>query len=212
MNDASSLSAESISALADGQLEGAQFAQALAGVVSDPHATQTWLTYHVVGDVLRSAELAPSIKDLEFMERFERRMGMELEPVTYPTHSDAPPPTVGVGLHQSPVPIAAKLQSANEGLFRWKIAAGLAGVVISGVVGVGLWNQSTGQSAIPLSLVPAEDVRTPLATVDLAETGVMIRDPRLDELLLAHRQLAGHSALQMPAGFLRNATFEGPAR
>ncbi len=40
----------------------------------------------------------------------------------------------------------------------------------------------------------------------------MIRDPRLDEFLAAHRQLGGASALQMPAGFLRNATFEGPNR
>ena len=42
---------------------------------------------------------------------------------------------------------------------------------------------------------------------------VMIRDPRLDEMLAAHRQLGGSaSALQTSAGFLRNATFEGPAR
>ena len=33
-----------------------------------------------------------------------------------------------------------------------------------------------------------------------------------DELLAAHKQLGGNSALQMPAGFLRNATFEGNAR
>jgi sigma-E factor negative regulatory protein RseA len=30
--------------------------------------------------------------------------------------------------------------------------------------------------------------------------------------MAAHRQFGGASALQMPAGFLRNATFEGPAR
>jgi sigma-E factor negative regulatory protein RseA len=44
------------------------------------------------------------------------------------------------------------------------------------------------------------------------ERGVMIRDPALDEFLAAHRQLGGASALQTPAGFLRNATFEGPTR
>ena len=41
-----------------------------------------------------------------------------------------------------------------------------------------------------------------------AESPVMLRDPRLDELLAAHRQFGGTSALQMPTGFLRNATFE----
>ena len=35
---------------------------------------------------------------------------------------------------------------------------------------------------------------------------------RLDELLAAHRAAAGASALGNTAGFLRNATFEGPGR
>ena len=39
---------------------------------------------------------------------------------------------------------------------------------------------------------------------------VMLRDPRLDQLLEAHQQAGGAS--QMPSGFLRNATFEGPTR
>ncbi|RZL45382.1 MAG: anti-sigma factor, partial [Variovorax sp.] len=39
---------------------------------------------------------------------------------------------------------------------------------------------------------------------------VMLRDPRLDVLLEAHQQVSGVS--QMPSGFLRNATFEAPAR
>ena len=53
--------------------------------------------------------------------------------------------------------------------------------------------------------------RTSVAEVE--RPAVMIRDPRLDEMLAAHRQLGGGaSALQSPAGMLRNATFEGPAR
>jgi sigma-E factor negative regulatory protein RseA len=41
--------------------------------------------------------------------------------------------------------------------------------------------------------------------------GMMIRDPRLDELMAAHRQLGG-AALVAPAGYLRTATFDGPGR
>jgi sigma-E factor negative regulatory protein RseA len=44
------------------------------------------------------------------------------------------------------------------------------------------------------------------------ESTVMIRDPRLDALLAAHRQFGGASALQMPSGFMRNATFEDGGR
>jgi sigma-E factor negative regulatory protein RseA len=40
----------------------------------------------------------------------------------------------------------------------------------------------------------------------------MIRDPELDALLVAHGAMGGNSALQLPSGFLRNATFERPAR
>jgi sigma-E factor negative regulatory protein RseA len=54
---------------------------------------------------------------------------------------------------------------------------------------------------------------TPAATVVTnSDNSVMLRDPQLDELLAAHRQLGGGSALQTPAGFLRNATFDAPRR
>ena len=42
------------------------------------------------------------------------------------------------------------------------------------------------------------------------EQGPVLRDPRLEELMAAHRQAGGMSALQMPAGFLRNAAFDLP--
>jgi sigma-E factor negative regulatory protein RseA len=41
---------------------------------------------------------------------------------------------------------------------------------------------------------------------------VMIRNPKLDELLAAHQQLGGAGALQMPASFVRQATFEPQGR
>jgi sigma-E factor negative regulatory protein RseA len=49
-------------------------------------------------------------------------------------------------------------------------------------------------------------------TVTLAsgEPQVMIRNPRLDALMAAHKQFGGASALQTPAPFLREATFESP--
>jgi sigma-E factor negative regulatory protein RseA len=40
----------------------------------------------------------------------------------------------------------------------------------------------------------------------------MLRDARLDELLAAHRQFGSATAIPMPAGALRNAAFEAPAR
>jgi sigma-E factor negative regulatory protein RseA len=37
--------------------------------------------------------------------------------------------------------------------------------------------------------------------------GAMLRNPQLDALIAAHNQAGGTSALQMPSGFLRSATF-----
>jgi sigma-E factor negative regulatory protein RseA len=45
-----------------------------------------------------------------------------------------------------------------------------------------------------------------------SEPLVMLRDPQLDAFLAAHRQFGGASALQTPAGFLRNANFEEDPR
>lgn len=209
-NDVISLSAERISALADGQLEGAQFVQALTDVSSDPDSAQTWLAYHVVGDVLRSPELAPSVHDFAFLDRFTQRLALEVE--RRPAAMDGQMPQDGCGSERSSVSLVAVLPSANESVFRWKTWVGVTGVVMSAVLGLGLWNQPANPNAGQLSMVPERATQSPLVAVDVAGSGVMIRDPRLDELLLAHQQLAGHSALQMPAGFLRNATYEGPTR
>jgi sigma-E factor negative regulatory protein RseA len=45
-----------------------------------------------------------------------------------------------------------------------------------------------------------------------ASASVMLRDPRLDELMAAHQQYGATTTLQMPAGFLRNANFAAPNR
>ena len=49
---------ELISALADGQLQGEAFARGVEAAAADPQAREAWHTYHLIGDVLRSGELA----------------------------------------------------------------------------------------------------------------------------------------------------------
>jgi len=61
------------------------------------------------------------------------------------------------------------------------------------------------------SALPSNGALTPTRVlVGSGNPQVMLRDPRLDQLLEAHQQAGGAS--QMPSGFLRNATFEGPTR
>lgn len=195
MNDQISLANQRVSDLADGCLSDGD---ALGALLSDPQSLQTWHAYHLAGDVLRSAELAPSREDLAFLERFERRLA--LEPVR---------PTLAV---QDLMPVVAGGEVANASLFRWKMLAGLACTALVGVIGLSQWDRpgvpNGAQMAVNAPVVSSE------APVVVANDGLgpMMRDARLDELMAAHRQLGGHSALQVPAGFLRNATYEGPAR
>jgi sigma-E factor negative regulatory protein RseA len=80
------------------------------------------------------------------------------------------------------------------------------------VVGFGLWNQTAQTTQLQaLSANPSIPAATQAFSAQSQEQ-VMLRDPQLDALMAAHQQLGGHSALQMPSGFLRNATFERSSR
>jgi len=65
-------------------------------------------------------------------------------------------------------------------------------------------------SAAPSGVQQASTLTPTRVIVGNGKPQVMLRDPRLDQLLEAHQQAGGAS--QMPSGFLRNATFEGPTR
>jgi sigma-E factor negative regulatory protein RseA len=76
---------------------------------------------------------------------------------------------------------------------------------------------SAGNVAGPALAAPQLAVLTPQpevnpATTELVFDGQVIRDPRLDRYLLAHKQFSGSSVLGAPSGFLRNAVAEVPAR
>lgn len=188
--------AELISALVDGQLSGAALEQALLALRSSTEAQAQWHAYHLVGDVMRSGKSAPiGTFDEAFMTRLRGKL-------------KAPASQQAV-LTESPPVAALARQSANDALWRWKLVAGVSALGVALVLGWQLVGdrlggegavQLAGQSS-PLRQVQAQTEREP----------VMIRDPRLDQLLAAHQQFGGTSALQMPAGFLRNATFERPA-
>jgi sigma-E factor negative regulatory protein RseA len=187
---------ELISALADGQLTGEAFARGVEVATADPVARETWHTYHLIGDVLRSGEHVAGALPGEFLGRLQSRLQQERAPA---------PGALSGAVGGAPRQGAA--QAANDTSFRWKLVAGVASLTAMAAIG---WTAAGSLLAKPdqgqLAAVPGGTV--------LAETqrGVMIRDARLDEFLAAHRQLGGASALQMPAGFLRNATFEGPIR
>jgi len=208
MNETIPEPGERISALVDGCLQGDDLARAMDDLLSHPQSLQTWHTFHVVGDVLRSSALAPSDDGFAFWQRLEGRLALEpARPVVIAEDTG----TYQLGLVALPSPDVVAV-SANASVFRWKALAGFSFTALVGAVGLALWTQSSAPGAAQLAAVAVQARPEAQITVSEAGAGIMIRDPQLDALMAAHQQLGGHSALQMPAGFLRNATYAGPAR
>lgn len=200
---------EQLSALVDGQLDSEEWAPALQ-FASEDEGRSSWHLYHLVGDVLRSPELAHHAADSgEFLQRLQQRLAQE--PV-----AGRPPQE---SLETVAAPATPVREAANAPWFHWKMLAGVASMAVVAVVGWNSWGslqQGPSSSGVQLAAAPTAPAPVQAApTVALAANApsqVMLRDPRLDELLAAHKQFGATSALQMPAGFLRNATFEAPAR
>jgi sigma-E factor negative regulatory protein RseA len=197
---------EQISALADGRLQGEALAEALEAVGRDEAALDAWHTYHLVGDVLRSGDLAAATPADRFLAALRERLAAEparpaLKPIEY-------------------VPAAASVDAgrpaANDSR-RWKLVAGVATVTAAAAIGWSLVGGAAAEKAAgpQLASVPpsfAAPAADPNLVLTRAQGMTMIRDENLDRLLAAHRQFGAATALQTPAQFVRNAAFEAPAR
>lgn len=230
---------EQLSALADGELSSAELQAVLAYAESDA-GQQEWRMYHLVGDVLRSPELAHH-------SRHDVLSGVRAQLAREPRR-----PLVAVApeqLEQVAAPALDRAVSngapvrdaANASVFRWKMAAGFASVAAVAAIG---WSVMLGapagpgavqgralaslESGVPaVSLAaggsansnaqdfPLDDTAQSSSVVAVAGPygqSVMLRDPRLDALLASHPQYSGPATLQMPASFLRNANFASAPR
>ena len=191
---------EQLSALMDGELDDASLAEALSFATDKGQAT--WELYHLVGDVLRSPELAaPATSPL---------LGRLREQIAQEPRFPVQKPEEAVVVTHSAV-VNTERPAANSSVFRWKMVAGFASLAAVAAIGWNSLSALQGQGK-QLAAAPVPQPTEVLAVSEGAGQPVMLRDPRLDELLQAHKQFGSTSALQMPAGFLRNATFEEPSR
>lgn len=194
---------ELLSALADDELHVDAFKSAIDACEHD-EVLASWGAYHLIGDVLRQPSLVIPCADMDFLSRLNKRLEHEQIAATAPVF--VVQDTVGPARVK---PLAEVLQyrgsAANDGNFRWKLLAGFASLAAVSAIA---WNAAglSAPSAAP-QLAQASNVQSVLVASPM---GPMVRDARLEELLLAHRQLGGGSALQAPSGFLRNAAFEAP--
>jgi len=218
MNDSTMDDKELVSALADGQLDAQDLARGLQALVASPEARHCWHTYHLIGDILRAPELAAATPSSEFMQRLAQRLARESlpqpEPASLAEAASAvavvpavPPVQVPAGAARDTVDIPGH-DSANDSRFTWRFRL-VAGVASLAAVGVAGW-LALGAAREPAQARLALESMPPRVGMVVTPTdkGPMLRDPALDEMLAAHRQLGDVTALQAPAAGLHNATFE----
>lgn len=195
-----------LSALADGELDSALAAVLVQASRDDKDLLDTWSSYHAIGDALR-------------MHARDVQTGKARQAAPSAAH-------IAVPARAQPAVVATPaLTAANDAVFRWRMVAGVAAIA---AVGSMVWSLVASQGAPAGAQLAQRSAPAATAVAALAGTEgappnavpastsdnapVMIRDARLDELLAAHKQFGAASALQQPAGFLRNATFQPAGR
>jgi len=207
-NQAASAAAERLSALADGEVDGQASELACGAWKGDAELRRTWHAWHLIGDVLRSEDLASTAKrDRDFLVAL--RLRLDDEPVVL-----APAPLLGSG----PLPRRRA---------RWMVPSAVAAgfMLVAGTfVVLGPSSRPTDGPALARQggapgfdpAVREASLRQTAATAMPAEmvvvNGRLVRDARLDRYLAAHKQFAGTSALGAPSAFLRSATVETQPR
>jgi sigma-E factor negative regulatory protein RseA len=181
---------EQLSALHDGELDAAQAAALVRASLADDSIMHQWRSMSAISHVMRQASSQP----------------------TWQADQTAP---VMTATHAAPQAVQVTQVAANDS--RWKMVAGFAALAAVGSLVWGLLG--AGGSGAPAGAILASNQQgtLPAATLVSAPTGqattqiagqevTMIRNPRLDEFLAAHKQFGGVSALQQPAGSLRSVS------
>ena len=222
-SESESSALESLSALADGELDSAAAARACAAWRDDASMRSTWHAYQLIGDVLRSEDLASSSQgDAVFLASLRERLAHE--PTVLAPDSAAPPGADFDRSHE----VAVGAARARGARWSWMAPSAVAAgfVLVAGALMVtrapAPASSAAGSTLAQGTVVgaPVQMVSTPAfaASDSAAESralivdGRVIRDAQLDRYLAAHKQFAGSSALGVPSGFLRNAAADAPNR
>lgn len=181
-----------LSALMDG--DDAALTAGCAAWRDDADARAQWHAYHLIGDVLRSDELASRpAADAAFLRALRVKLGAE------------------------PVVLAPAAPETPQRARRWlapaAVAAGVAAVAGTLVVTAGLWQADPSAPVLassPTAAPGAVAVSTQPTPVAVVDPGKVIRDAQLDRYLRAHKQYGNSGALGLPGGVLQRASAVTP--
>lgn len=180
----------SISALADGEGLPTDCACGLAAwAAGDAAARAGWHSYHLIGDVLRSGELAsPPGHDQQFLAALQLRLAAE--------------PAPAAALAAEPAPVAV-LRARAPSRARWVWPVGLAaGVMALGTAlvvqrgaGTGAATEQRLAAAAPVAAGAADAV----AAAAPANAGAdLLREAQFDRYLRAHRDYTAAQPVSLP--------------
>jgi sigma-E factor negative regulatory protein RseA len=179
-----------LSSMADGEADPAAQERCLALWAGDAQARERWRDYQLIGDVLRSQELARhGSHDAEFVHALRERLTRE-PAVLRPK----PPPAV---------PATPRSRAWGVPMAAMAGVAAVAGVVVvlRGAPDSGAPMVAKQGNAAPMVATSSPAQQMPAAQV---VNGRLIRDARLDRYFAAHRQSANGAALQMPGAVVRS--------
>ena len=170
-----------ISAAADG--DGDALDRACIDWRQSSLAREAWHSYHLIGDAMRSRELATSpARDEAFLQALRARL--QAEPVVL-------------------APTAVTTKAAPRW---WAPAAAAAGVVaVAGVLVVSRLAAPEAAGTLSAAAPPASAVAPSAADAQL------IRDARLDDYLQAHQAVRGGVGAAVPGSALRRVDLDLPA-
>lgn len=209
---------DALSALLDGDTDASQTAQLCRQWRSDPELRRDWHAYHLIGDVLRSGDLAtPSARDEQFLQGLRARLAQE-PVVLAPLPKPAEPSPAAKDTGQL---VALPLERGRR-LRRWVAPVGIAAgvVVVTSAVLVlrpldpaGAGSTLAAAPAITsVTLQPTFGSTPATAPPQDSDTLRLDRDTlqqaQLERYLSAHRQFQGSTLLSPSPAYLRSAAYE----
>lgn len=164
----------------------------------------TWSEYHVISRVLQGQPAMASTSTQAFLQRWRTQVGDSVPEVNVPAHRDQ------AGQVLSAWNGVSRGKSANDSRWQWFAAAAITGLAVTMIWRLQPSSTHSGQVVAAVANVASTPV--PVQVQDQKQEDMaLIRNPALDELLLAHRRQGGASALQVPAGFMRGVSaFNSP--
>jgi sigma-E factor negative regulatory protein RseA len=200
-NDRSS-SRRILSALADGDATDSESARAFQAWREDDDARVTWHAYQLIGDVLRSDDLAAEpVADERFLVALRARLAAE--PVVLAPQAMADEPAMQPHVAQ---PAVANARSRG----RWQAPLAMAAGFLAVIGGLNVMRPFGGHQAD--ASVALATPAAPASTAIVATSAQTKADAdQLAPYLAAHRQSTMSAAFQMPGGDIRNVSLVQPA-